>query len=1749
MFLALTTPAAERQFLHGHVPAATAHLQAVGRLPGSNRLDLAISLPLRNREALTNLLEQIYNPASPNYRHYLTAKQFAEQFGPTEQDYRATIAFAQAQGLTVTGMHPNRTLVDVSGTVETVERAFHLHMRLYRHPTEARIFYAPDVEPSLDLAVPALAINGLDNYVLARPMDLRVGTFGKAADATNAATQDATAYSTGSGPRGSFIAKDFRAAYAPGVSLNGAGQTVGLFELDGYYSNDIIAYQRLAVLPGVTLSNVLLDGVTGFAGSNNREVALDIDMAISMAPGLSQVIVYEGKGTLPNDVWNRMATDNQARQLSSSWGIGLPVDATREQIFQQFAVQGQTVFQASGDLGAWSGPISPPSDDPLLTVVGGTSLATGAGGAWSSETTWPEGGGGISTSYPIPIWQQGLSTSANQGSTTKRNIPDVSCLADSVIWLIANNGQQGTVGGTSAATPLWAGFAALANQQAASAGKPPIGFINPTLSAIGQGSGYGACFHDITTGNNTNSSSPTMFFAVPGYDLCTGWGTPAGSNLISALVFPPDALIVTPAAGVMAVGAAGGPFSSPTQNYSVSTFGPVPVNWGLGNTSAWLNVSPVGGTVASNTPAGMVTASLNADARNLVAGSYTATLWFTNLNNGFAQSRQFTLDVITPPMITAQPSNRTALPGSVATFTVGTASNALLSFQWRENGTNLADVGNVSGSSTATLALANVSSADVGNYAVVVSNALGSVTSTVAVLTVTTVTGSGVTMSTLHSFSGGSDGGNPNGLMETADGNFFGTTQNGGLSSAGTIFQMTPGSDPTVLYSFTGGNDGGQPQDALVQGTDGSFYGTTFDGGLFANGTVFNVKSNGFLTTLAAFNITNGDLPFAGLTPGTDGYFYGTTYQGGASGRGRVYRLTAGDQLTTLYSFTGGADGGFVYGGLTQGGDGNFYGTTYAGGSRNDGTLFKITTDGQLSTLISFNGTNGSFPYAGVVEDENGNIYGVTSGGGSHNAGTVFRWAGSGVFTNIYLFAGGNDGAQPVGGLIQGGDGNFYGTTAYGGSYGDGTVFRIMSDGTFTNLLQFDGYDGANPSSALTQGADGNLYGTTQNGGQGGAGTIFQLGLPGGLEIMTQPADQTVFSGATTVFSVVTLGAEPMTFRWAMNGTNLTDGGNISGSGTRVLTLGNVSPTNAGFYSVTVHNALGAVVFSESAFLEVLVAPPIITVQPTNQNLSPGANATFSVTAIGSQPLTYQWQYNPTNSNFGGGFLGGGPVNLVDGGNISGSTTSTLTISNAIEANSGAYSVVVSNPVTSVTSAFATLTVVPVSATGTQLATLHAFVGGADGYKPSALTLGTDGNIYGTTEFGGAFHAGSVFMVTATGPVTNLASFDGTAGFGPLGGVVQGPDGNFYGTTQFGGTNDTGNVFMMTPPRTNFLLNSNGTFGIVIISTLSSLYSFTGGADGNTPVAPLIRGADGNLYGTTENGGDFGLGNVFKISTNGTITNVYSFTGGVDDSSPTNALMQAADGNFYGVTQFGGTNAFGSVFRLTPAGAFSTVYSFTGGADGKFPNGPLVQGLDGSLYGTTRHNKFRGIEFYGVVFKVTTNGAFTTLYMLNTGDGHYPAAGVIQGSDGVFYGTAEFGGTDNNNGTVFSTTSAGTTATLVNFDGFDDGANPETPLVIGADGNFYGTTSAGGQFGKGVVFRLNVPMRPSLVLGTRSNTNFTFMWNTVAGRMYQVQSSTNLSFSNWTNSGAAFPAPGATVTITNSTVTDPRRFYRVMIVP
>jgi len=534
----------QSEVLSGHVPGAIKHfhLVPIGRLPAGQRLSLVIGLPLRNSAGFQQLLQNIYDPASPEYRKYLTPGQIAARFGPAQPDYDAVVRFAKTNGLQIVRTHADRTLLTVNGTVADIEKAFHVKMLVYRHPTEARTFYAPDGEPSVDLTVPLLHISGLDNFIRPHPG----GHPGKTRVLAGAKS------GTGSGPGGSYMGQDFPKAYVSGTSLSGSGQSVGLFELDGYYTNDILSYEESAGLPDVTITNVLVDGATGTpdtVSDNVGEVSLDIEMVIAMAPGISRLIVYEAPngGLTWYDELKRMQEDDSAKQLSCSWFF-LWDDPSADLIYQEMAMQGQSFFQCSGDDLAFYNGVAEWADDPNVTLVGGTSLTIASNGSWSSEIVWTNGdgvtgsGGGVSASYmghyAIPTWQKGISMATNGGSTTNRNVPDVSMVACNA-WVIWNDGDEATWWGTSIATPLWAGLTALANQQAAMRSQPALGFLNPALYAIGAGTSYASCFHDITTGNNVDSYSTNLYFAVSGYDLCTGWGTPNGANLIDVLTETP----------------------------------------------------------------------------------------------------------------------------------------------------------------------------------------------------------------------------------------------------------------------------------------------------------------------------------------------------------------------------------------------------------------------------------------------------------------------------------------------------------------------------------------------------------------------------------------------------------------------------------------------------------------------------------------------------------------------------------------------------------------------------------------------------------------------------------------------------------------------------------------------------------------------------------------------------------------------------------------------------------------------------------------------------------------------------------------------------------------------------------------------------------------------------------------------------------------------------------------------------------
>ncbi len=1175
--------------------------------------------------------------------------------------------------------------------------------------------------------------------------------------------------------------------------------------------------------------------------------------------------------------------------------------------------------------------------------------------------------------------------------------------------------------------------------------------------------------------------------------------------------------------------------------------------WTVGQDLPWINVSPTFGSLVAGGPATTVSVAPNLLASNLAVGSYTGTLFFTNLSDQAIQTRQVTLEMAGLPLITSQPasvtvsegmtasftvdvatnallayqwqltngssltglvdggavsgsttstltisnvsltnagtysvivsnlagavssagaslivltgqppvvisqgSNQTVLPGAPASFTVAAAGDPPLSYSWQLNGTNLTDGGGISGSASSALSISAATDASAGTYSVLITNSFGSVTSAVAVLNVTALTKAGVTLETLYLFNTNAFGVNPYaGLLQANDGNFYGTASRGGSLEDGTIFRFATNGVISLVHAFTGGSDGWVPESELIQGTNGLLYGTTSGGGSLDGGTAFKMTTNGVTTSYALNPASSGEQPAAGLVQGADGNFYGTVSYGGIYGDGTVFRLTASGVLSTLHSFRG-VDGSSPYGSLVQASNGDFYGTTLVGGLNDgSGTLFKITPSGALTTLFSFATTNGGFPGAGLTLDREGNFYGTTGIGGTSNVGTVFKLAADGTFTSLYSFTGGDDGGYPYGGLLLASDGNLYGTTGYLGAYGNGTVFRVSPDGDLLTLAQFDGYQGANPRSTLVQGTDGKLYGTTQYGGVGfnsfapesGYGVIYRLNIDSPLQITRQPRSVSAFDGDTVSFDVAVFGSLPVSYQWQEDGTNLYDGANVSGSSSSVLTLDNVTFADMAPYSVVVSNVYGAIT-SGVAALQIQVAPPAIVSGPVSQTVLAGTTVSLEVEATGDAPLFYQWQENGTN--------------LADGGNLSGTATPTLTVASATVANAGTYSVVVSNALNSVSSGGAVLTVLPLTVPGASLAILHLFNADSNSYNPYAgVVQAADGNFYGTSLNGGSQDYGAIFKLSPAGALSVLRSFtNGPDGATPFAGLIQASDGNLYGASFQGVSSFYGTIFR---------LRTSGVF--------SPLYSFGGIPDGGNAIGSLIQGSDGKLYGAASAGGSNGFGALFSVTTNGVLGPLWSFDSS-DGSYPAGPLLQAGDGNFYGTTALGGSDNLGTVFVISTNGEFASLASFDY-ARGAFPSNGLIQAADGSFYGTASAGGTNG--GWGTVFRLTTNGTLTCLHSFDNQDGAYPVGGLVQATDGNLYGTTSQSGVGGQ-GTVFQITTNGLLTTLVRFNG-TNGANPQSSLIQARNGSFYGTTEFGGSnytgavgTGDGLVFRLTLPM-------------------------------------------------------------------------
>ena len=869
------------------------------------------------------------------------------------------------------------------------------------------------------------------------------------------------------------------------------------------------------------------------------------------------------------------------------------------------------------------------------------------------------------------------------------------------------------------------------------------------------------------------------------------------------------------------------------------------------------------------------------------------------------------------------------------------------------------------------------------------------------------------------------DGHLPSTLIKASDGNFYGVTVYGGTTARpsnnagdvnpgyGSFFRMTPAGVVTILHNFSDGtvvNDGQYPNPLLTIGGDGDFYGTTVQGGKAGDGTAYRMDTSGNITILRSFNdgtiSGDGSGPNGGLWLAKDGYFYGTTQTGGDytnsnPTEGTFFRMTSDGAVTILHSFATSTDGAEPLAGVIEATDGNFYGTTYKGGTNDLGLIYKMTSAGVETVIHSLasNYTEGGLPEARLVQGKNSALYGTTTTGGTYGGGTIFKATTGGVLTLLHSFVNPkdsntvtDDGAYPDGGMILGADGNFYGgtdeggTSAYPNFAGYGTIFKMTPTGTLTVLYNFvDGKtgttEGADGNSVVESG--GNFYGTTVYGGQANVGVAFEI-TSGGVYKVLHPFQEPVVSGD---------GANPQAALFR-NSSGTLFGTTSAG--------GSTSP---------------------------------------NGNPQSGKGTTFKITPAGAVTILH---------------------NFEDG---------SLT-------NDG------------------TMPVEPV-------------------------VLAQDGNYYGTTPAGGVQGNGTVFKMTPTGTLSILHSFEDinsvADGDQPLAGLtLDSSTGNLFGTTSYG-------------------FNSGGGEGTVYqITTGGSetvLHGFASGndgrnSDGERPKGPVIKGKNGDFYGTTNTGGSAGDGVVFEMTPTGTVTVLHNFGDGTvtdDGLNPTAGLVLGKDGNFYGTTDYGGSSNLGSVFKMAPTGSVTILHSFAGPyanpQDGAYPNGSLIQLIDGNFCGTTTEggvSEGNGLYGGGIVFEITSKGTMTVLYEFPentlTYDGYFPYGSLVEDPTGVLFGTTSSGG-EQVQGTVYTITKV---AQSLNF------ANPGSHVTTDAPFKLSASASTG------MTVTFSVVSGPAKVSG--STVTLTEQAGTVTIKAEQVG---NPQYA------PAFDTQSFTVTLASQTITFP----------
>jgi len=711
------------------------------------------------------------------------------------------------------------------------------------------------------------------------------------------------------------------------------------------------------------------------------------------------------------------------------------------------------------------------------------------------------------------------------------------------------------------------------------------------------------------------------------------------------------------------------------------------------------------------------------------------------------------------------------------------------------------------------------------------------------------------------------------------------------------------------------------PMGPLVLAGDGNYYGTSSDGGKSGFGTVFRVTPAGVRTTVVDFTgITGsrpGSAPVTGLTLAADGSLFGTTSSGGTDDFGTLFKVTTGGVFTPLVSFTGisgVAKGSAPSGEMLLHSDGNFYGTTSGGGASEFGTIFKLTPAGVLTTLAQFTGTGGSVrganPVGRLATNASGVLFGVAQSGGASNFGTAFKITTTGTYTLLTQFTGtgGNTrGTAPIGPLVLGADSNFYGVTESGGLNDLGTFFRITQAGGHARLYDFDGLNGSFPGTGLMLGSDGLFYGSTASDGTSNAGLIFNITTAGSIGVITHLTGADGAAKGGECRGPLITGADG-----ALYGTASTGGVGNNGTVFRIASFG---------------------VYS------------LLTEFTTNLG------------------------WSPSNG------LSTGPDGALYLGNTEGGA-----------------------------SGFGSIVKVTTAGAATPIVGFTGLAGSARGSEPAGvLTTGLDGSLYGVTRLGGALDTGTAFKIAANGAFTSITTFGSAIGSRPATGFIMDSIGNFYTTGSTGGLGGFGSVFGMTP---------SGSRG-----RLASFTGVSGTSPGSAPFGGLALGSDGSIYGTTSTGGASNLGTVFRVTSANLHVLLAEFNG-TNGSTPTSGPALGPDGNLYGCTSAGGANGFGTLYQVTPAGVLTTLHDFSA-ITGSTPRGPLLVAPDGTIYGTTSSG---GANGFGTIFRCTPAGVVSVLFDFTGATGASPGdlsqGALAFGPDGNLYGTATAGGSLNG-GNVF----------------------------------------------------------------------------------------------------------------------------------